>query len=411
LHLFFTEAVATAMASLFLGMPFAAKHIQTSEKIISAYEGPEPLHHYLKHFFSIDKKYGSKDRKAIAHACYCYFRLGHSLKKVSIPERIRAAIFLCTSEPGSWSAAFSEEWIQGWRKDLQGRIAFVKEQYGFEAHHIFQLKDHLSPEIDQAAFIIAHLVQPDLHLRARPGKKEKVSGQLSAAGLQYENCGDSCIALPNSTKIEKIITLNRDAVVQDLSSQRISGFLSTINDQSSTIKVWDCCAASGGKSILAVDLLKNIELTVSDVRPSIISNLKSRFREAGIDHYVSFVADLSGVHANIPPGKYDLVICDVPCSGSGTWSRNPEQLYFFKEDKIGYYTDLQQKIVKNVIPAIAGNGYLLYITCSVFREENEEMIDFILSGSSLQLKKMEVLKGYDKKADTMFAALFIASPL
>jgi 16S rRNA (cytosine967-C5)-methyltransferase len=48
----------------------------------------------------------------------------------------------------------------------------------------------------------------------------------------------------------------------------------------------------------------------------------------------------------------------------------------------------------------------LYITCSVFKKENEEVVEFIQGNSELELIKMELLKGYDKKADTMFAALF-----
>jgi 16S rRNA (cytosine967-C5)-methyltransferase len=66
---------------------------------------------------------------------------------------------------------------------------------------------------------------------------------------------------------------------------------------------------------------------------------------------------------------------------------------------------LQKKIVNNIIPYIAENGYLLYITCSVFKEENEEMASFIKNNSNLELIKMELLKGYDVKADSMFAAL------
>jgi 16S rRNA (cytosine967-C5)-methyltransferase len=56
---------------------------------------------------------------------------------------------------------------------------------------------------------------------------------------------------------------------------------SEISNPKSEIKLWDCCAASGGKSLLAVDTLGNIDLTVSDVRSSIIHNLKHRFAVAG----------------------------------------------------------------------------------------------------------------------------------
>ncbi len=200
--------------------------------------------------------------------------------------------------------------------------------------------------------------------------------------------------------------------MQDYSSQRIKAFLQIIKSdfkhQTSDIKVWDCCAASGGKSILAVDVLEKIDLTVSDVRPSIIYNLKRRFKEAGIKNYYSFVTDLTNSQFPIPNSNFDLIICDAPCTGSGTWSRTPEQLYFFTKEKINYYVELQKKIVTNTIPHLANNGFFLYITCSVFKKENEEVVEFILNNFKLQLVKQEVLVGYNKKADTMFGALFKA---
>jgi 16S rRNA (cytosine967-C5)-methyltransferase len=56
-------------------------------------------------------------------------------------------------------------------------------------------------------------------------------------------------------------------------------------------------------------------------------------------------------------------------------------------------------------------GYLLYITCSVFKKENEEVIEYLERDFNLKVQKMELLKGYDKKADSLFAALLTASPL
>jgi 16S rRNA (cytosine967-C5)-methyltransferase len=104
--------------------------------------------------------------------------------------------------------------------------------------------------------------------------------------------------------------------------------------------------------------------------------------------------------------KFDLIVCDAPCSGSGTWSRTPEQLYFFDENKIEYYPGLQKKIVSNVVKNLQAGGFLVYITCSVFKNENEEVVKFIQEQLSLQLINMEYLKGYDQKADSLFTALF-----
>ena len=156
---------------------------------------------------------------------------------------------------------------------------------------------------------------------------------------------------------------------------------------------------------MAFDILKDINLTVTDVRPSILQNLQLRFKQAGIKDYSTYVADL--IEPNkIQTSPFDLVICDAPCSGSGTWGRTPEQLSYFDEEQIEKYSRLQKRIAQNAIPHIKKEGYLLYVTCSVFKSENETVVKYILKNSFLRLVKAEVLKGYSMKADTMFAALF-----
>lgn len=112
----------------------------------------------------------------------------------------------------------------------------------------------------------------------------------------------------------------------------------------------------------------------------------------------------SGVDNHVSP---HLIIADVPCSGSGTWARTPEQLTYFSEKRIAKYASLQKKIVKNAIVKLKAGGYFLYITCSVFKMENEENVDFIHEQLHLKLVESRYLKGYEIQADTLFAALFI----
>ena len=254
-------------------------------------------------------------------------------------------------------------------------------------------------------FNTSHLVQPLLFLRARPNKTDIVIRQLHLHAIPFVQHEEPCMAIANATRIDDVIELNKDAVVQDYSSQKVAAFFSFI-DTYKPISVWDCCAASGGKSLLAFDFFSDIKLTVSDVRPSILSNLATRFQQAGIRHYTSFTADVSNPHF-ITKQQYDVIICDAPCSGSGTWSRTPEQLYFFTAEKLLHYTSLQKKITSNIIKAIKPKGYLLYITCSVFVQENEEIVKHILQASRLKLLQANTINGYNRRADTMFAALFV----
>ena len=242
--------------------------------------------------------------------------------------------------------------------------------------------------------------------------EDKVQHKLRQAGIDFEIKGNDCLALPNSSKINELIELNAEAVVQDLNSQRVLELLPEELKSRKKLEAWDCCAASGGKSILLHDRFPQSRLTVSDVRESILVNLKKRFQQAGIKYYKSFVADLSTPNFNLhnhqeQTSNFDLVLCDAPCTGSGTWSRTPEQLLFFRKEKIEDYAQLQKSIVLNAGRSVKEKGYFLYITCSVFKKENEEVVAFIQNNTSLQLLASRYFTGYDKQADSLFAALFL----
>lgn len=380
-------------------------YFNTAVSLIGAYDGSTPLVHFLRQYFSQHKKHGSKDRKLITHLCYTYFRLGHALKELLIEERLKIALFLCNKTAGEWQVLYGKDWQDAWDQMVFPRVDFISKNYpSFSVAAIFPWKDQISDGVDADAFMLSHFTQPDLFLRIRPGHTKKVIDQLNQRQLSFHMMNENCIALPNSSKIDKLLSFDKEVVVQDYSSQQIAAFL-TLATHHSSITLWDCCVASGGKSLLAVDTLGEIQLVVSDVRSSILHNLKQRFTRAGISRYQSIIADLSGKTFTMPYSAFEVVLCDAPCSGSGTWGRTPEQLYFFTADKLQHYAGLQRKIITNVIPYVAKGGYLLYITCSVFRKENEEQVAFIQQSGEFELVKMGLLKGYDIKADSMFAAL------
>lgn len=363
--------------------------------IIEAYNGSTPLSSWLKEFFRANKQMGSRDRKTVSEMVYAYYRLGHN-KYPSAAERIISAIAYTQQLPEI------TEYFNSKGQTVPTPVSDEVLQGIFPWHG-------LSDGINLHDFSRSFLVQPDLFIRTRPGRHETVLAKLNNAQTAFRNCGEFCIALPNTTKLDDVIVIDEDAVIQDKSSQQTGSFIkhvSAANLEAEPFSVWDCCAASGGKSIMTYDILSNINITVSDIRLPIIHNLESRFKRAGINQYSSFVADLTSDKTVLPDIKYNLVIADVPCSGSGTWSRTPEQLYFFKKEKIAYYQQLQKRIVSRVTPYVQQSNFFLYITCSVFREENEDMVDFILANSALRLHKKQLFEGYHEKADTLFAALF-----
>jgi len=382
-------------------------YLNTAKRIIQSYDGSMPLTSWLKQFFKSDKKFGSKDRKQISHACYCFYRLGNAFKNLEIEEKFLTALFLCSDVTNKILEEIKPDW-----NGMIARPVFEKIQYlsvAGETQQIFSFVNEMSDEIDGEWFNISFLIQPDLFVRIRPGKTETIVEQLKNSAISFAQLDADCIQLSNQSKIDEILKIDEDVVIQDYNSQKtIEAFKNSKPEiENSKLSAWDCCAASGGKSILFHDNFPNALLTVSDIRESILINLQKRFKRAGIKNYKSFLRDVSSPGFSIQM-KFDLVICDAPCSGSGTWSRTPEQLVFFKNEMIDYYSNLQKKIVSNASKTVKASGSFLYITCSVFRKENEEVVEFIKNNLRLQLHTAQYLKGYDKKADTLFVALFTA---
>jgi 16S rRNA (cytosine967-C5)-methyltransferase len=378
-------------------------HYNTAITILQGYNGSLPFHHYSKQFFNAHKKYGSKDRKQITNLCYQYFRLGHALSTSTLPEKVLLGVFLCQQQ--------SSPLLEHQRPDLNDSIHLsIKEKLTLlklTPSDLFPFMDALDPSVDKEAFPLSMLVQPSLFLRLRPGKEQQVQQKLTLAGIAFTIINEHCLALPNTAKVDTLIKLNEEAVVQDASSQQVGDFFlqyrpTLPNGQYPT--VWDCCAASGGKSILLHDVWQGrCSLTVTDIRSSILFNLSQRFQQAGILHYDSFVADL----ADGAPGNhaYDAIICDAPCTGSGTWSRTPEQLCFFKPATITEYAQLQKKIITHAITQLKPGGIFYYITCSVFTQENEYNVAFAQQ-LGLQLLDAQLIRGWEKQADSMFVAAF-----
>jgi len=331
---------------------------------------------------------------------------------VSIEEKILTGLFLCSDKSIEILAALKPEWNDKCSLSLSEKLLIIN--YSLLIPNIFPWKEELSTDIDYEELCKSFLIQPDLFIRIRPGYAEKVLLKLNELKVQFEFISPFAIRLPNSFKADQYFELDKEVVVQDYSSQRLALFLPA--DHGKQLLLWDCCAGSGGKSIMAYDVYPEVEFTVSDLRENILANLKKRFESAGIKKYNSLIHDLSKENIfridssfgkySVINNKFSIIIADVPCTGSGTWSRTPEQLYFFDEKKIEEYAKLQRKIVSNAIPLLQPGGTFIYITCSVFKKENEEVAVFIKESFHLQLKQMEVLKGYDKKADSMFVAVF-----
>lgn len=388
-------------------------YITIAERLIRDYRGTGPLALYLKQYFKLHKKHGGNDRKVITRLCFGFFRGGFAFTHLSPERQLLAGYYLQAKEPDALMDSLCPDWP--YQPELSQRIRIVAPEVDLTEfyHSLCPFPQHLSRGIDARSFALSLLQQPGFFLRLRPGKEERVIRQLNEAGFHYQQRGPQCLALDAATSVEAILTLDRDAVIQDLSSQQIATLFPDF-EPGQQVGVWDCCAASGGKSLLAIDRYPSLSLTVSDIRENSLHNLSHRLARAGFSRFQRFTVDLtvplpnqSPLRAAAGPG-FDLVIADVPCSGSGTWGRTPEQRYHFKEADLIGLVERQRQILRQVIPRVKHGGYLLYCTCSVFAAENEQQVEAIATDFNLTLQRMEWFNGFQQGADTLFAALFKA---
>lgn len=132
------------------------------------------------------------------------------------------------------------------------------------------------------------------------------------------------------------------------------------------MKVLDYCAGGGGKS-LAMAAYQTAEYWVHDTNPQRMVDIPMRAERASVQ-----------LHATTSPSDdapFDLVFCDVPCSGSGTWRRAPNAKWVFTPDMLEDLLAVQAEILSTAQGLVGPGGYLVYATCSVLAQENVDQID------------------------------------
>lgn len=380
----------------------AINQLKTFQRILAEYPAETPLSKFLPGFYRQNKQMGSSDRKVASRLVYNYFRLGRALAGRPDDERLVLAEFLCNTQTNSFLQHFKPDWAACVAFSIDEKIDLIKKSYpDFNLDDVFPWADKISTDIDKKAFLKSFFVQPDLFIRVHNGYDHLVKAELNKAQVAFKDEGDGCYSLPNGTKLEHIFPTQHWFEVQDHSSQQTAKYFKPEKWDA----WWDACAASGGKSLLLHEQESDIKLVVSDIRESILTNLDERFRSAGLMKYQRKQLDLTqNIDQTMHNYAFDGIILDAPCSGSGTWGRTPEMIAQFEAPKIDFFQRLQKSIAANVIKYLKPGKPLIYITCSVFKAENEDVVDYLTNECGLKLESIEVLKGYGRKADSMFVA-------
>ena len=359
---------------------------QNCATLLFEYDGGTPFHLYLKSCFKENKNWGSTDRKRYRSACYYFWRNAFGVSRQS-PEIIL-------------------NWLQ---------THFTPEMENLESNSNYNpyqsLDQYLSQNITTDLLTPWFIKEPLVWLSNGNITLKGLQGQLIKAGITIEQTHGNAIAVSGQVNLNPWVD-NGNAYIQDISSQTamdwttqpMAAYCHANSD------VWDCCSGAGGKSISLLKQFPTTKLTCSDVRSNILENLKQRFQLLGLKQPNVFIAPLNGYNDSLNSKDssltYNVILADVPCSGSGTWRRNPENLHYFDPQTIEQFADRQLSIIQNVLPSLAVGGYLVYLTCSVFAAENENNIKQIMqSNDNLQLVSEEFCGGIDLQGDFIYRSV------
>ena len=157
----------------------------------------------------------------------------------------------------------------------------------------------------------------------------------------------------------------------------------------------DACGAPGGKSVLLAGKCQSVtSFELHEHRVSLIGQYKQRM---GVENVQELQKDSSVFDENYAE-KFDAVLCDVPCSGFGTVSENPDIKFFRKQEDFAALAKAQKSILQTCAQYVKKGGALYYSTCSLFEAENAQIVgEFLAANSDYEVETIDSPLAHDKK--------------
>ncbi len=388
----------------------AARHVL--EHIFSA---GRPADRALSGWLRENRHCGSRDRHFIGEAVYALLRYWGLLRKFLPSERLAeiesgrirlgsqelkalflAAFYLEKRQPAAVELIVRDLMLAGpknqSRKTAEDSIyARAAELAGF-----FGLKTltfapedlvpewvltHLGEAFPRAAFLADLERRPPMWLRMQCHDPDRLIAELRSNGLDVHRHDRLQSALAVIAPHVNLYTLDSfrsgEFEVQDLASQCIG-----LTAAPKPGERWlDCCAGAGGKTLQLAELMRRTgKITACDVRSYKLDDLRLRARRAGFPNIDTAAWDGNDFKLK-PERRYDGVLVDAPCSCSGVWRRNPDGRWTLKEEEIAEHATLQRQILERGAKAVRPGGVLIYATCSIFPEENGEVVRSFLAAN------------------------------
>ncbi len=230
-------------------------------------------------------------------------------------------------------------------------------------------------EAAQAALEAGNLHPPmTLRVNRRKIGTDDYLSNLHDLGLGARICGAQAIRLEKPVPVSELPGFSAGLVsVQDAGAQLAAPMLGLAAGQ----RVVDACAAPGGKASHILELA-DVELIALDDDPARIDRILQNFSRLGMTANV-VCADAADVNAWWDGVPVDRVLLDAPCSASGVVRRHPDIKWLRRASDIGRFCMQQERLLEALWKVLARGGKLLYVTCSIFRDENQTQISAFLS--------------------------------
>jgi len=256
------------------------------------------------------------------------------------------------------------------------------QNHQFPANFIDSLSDE--PGFDRVNFIEAHQNnESPTSIRANPFKKTtlKTDGQVPWC--------------PEGFYLDTRPSFTFDPLfhagsyyVQEASSMFIAHILKQIKP-AEPVKILDLCAAPGGKSTLLNSAMTPDDLLVANeiikTRVPILADNLSRWGNANTIVTNNDPKDFNRLH-----GFFDIILVDAPCSGSGMFRKDPAAMDEWSEANVNLCHQRQERILADIYPALAEDGYLIYSTCSYSHQENEDILDWLCTEFELETVQIPI---------------------
>lgn len=320
-----------------------------------------------------DRRYiGSKDRRLIAETVWQIIRHRMSYTEAldgnALPRLLTA---LCFSHEDLDLLFNGEEYAPlPLDKEEKRLLAQAVLYENLSAEAIYECPYWLFSKFQDKHLLEALNTTAPLDVRANLSSREKARDRLKKEGLFFSPTPFSPIGLRSHDRINlnNCMTYQDGEIeVMDEASQLIS-LLCRVKPHH---KVIDYCAGAGGKSLAIAAMMNNDGVIwAHDISTERLSRIKKRAERLDI-------LNIKTIH-NVSETDYTRFIIDAPCSGSGTWRRSPDAKFRLTPERLKQICQTQAEILEFGAAHTKVGGRMIYITCSVFFEENEQQItDFL----------------------------------